>query len=58
MGLLHGEQATGAHAPRMGGVARHAGKSATDAEWWMGATRSADSGSMALHDAYREAAAF
>jgi hypothetical protein len=42
----------------MGGVARHAGKSATDAEWWMGATRSADSGSMALHDAYREAAAF
>jgi hypothetical protein len=57
MGLLHGEQSNGAHASRMDKVAQHVGESAAEGKWWMGATRSADSCSMALYDAYREATA-
>jgi len=57
MDLLHGEQATGTHAPRMGEVARYALKSAAVAKWWMGASPAADSGSLGMHDAHRETTA-
>ena len=55
LGLLYGEQAPSAHAFRMGRTSRYAGEYAAEAERGMGASPATDSGSLALHDAHREA---
>ena len=57
MGLLHGEQSNGAHASRMDKVAQHVGESAEEGKWWVAASPAADSRSLELHDAHREATA-